>query len=55
VTAANGQASINLKSLVGKKLVENLLEYLEILNDTTLYSSINLYTETARFYLKMIP
>lgn len=37
--------------MYGKPLVGKQLEYLEILNDTVLYSSINLYTDTARFLI----
>jgi hypothetical protein len=50
-TNANGQSS-NLNKLVRKTFVSRTLEYLEILNDTTLYSSINSYTDTAKFFLR---
>ena len=51
-TRANGQQRSIPSNLVGKKLVSGTLEYLEILNDTTLYSSINSYTDTAKLFLR---
>ena len=39
-------------SIVGKTFISKTLEYLEILNDTTLYSSINSYTDTANLFLR---
>jgi hypothetical protein len=50
-TNTNGQPPPDLRSTVGKKFVSRTLEYMEIVNNTTLYSSINFYTDTARFFL----
>lgn len=49
---ANGQESMSIKNVIGKKFVSKQLEYLEIINDTTLYSSINSYNDTALFFLR---
>lgn len=46
-TVLHGQ---DLSSLSGKTFIGKRLEYLKFLNDTTLYSSINSYTDTAKFY-----
>jgi hypothetical protein len=51
-TQINGQQSFNLNKLAGTTFVSKTLEYLKVLNDTTLYSSINSYTDTATFFLK---
>jgi hypothetical protein len=51
-TKANGQQHGVPSNLVGKTFVSRTLEYLEILNDTTLYSSINSYTDTAKLFLQ---
>jgi hypothetical protein len=51
-TRANGQQLSIPSNLVGKILVSRTLEYLEIQNDTTLYSSINSYTDTAKLFLR---
>jgi hypothetical protein len=48
-TVLHGQ---NLNSLSGKTFIGKRLEYLKFLNDTTLYSSINSYTDTAKFYIQ---
>ncbi|GAB3018551.1 hypothetical protein GCM10027051_24730 [Niabella terrae] len=45
----HGQA---LSSLSGKTFIDKRLKYLKFLNDTTLYSSINSYNDTARFYMQ---
>jgi hypothetical protein len=42
----------DLSSFSGKILIGKRLEYLKFLNDTTLYSSINSYTDTAKFFMK---
>lgn len=42
----------DLSSLSGKTFIEKRLEYLKFLNDTTLYSSINSYNDTANFYMQ---
>ena len=52
VTCTNGQKTNNLRNLIGKTFVSSGLEYLEIINDSTLYSSINSYTDTARMFLR---
>ena len=52
VICTNGQKTNNLRNLTGKTFVSSGLEYLEILNDSTLYSSINSYTDTARMFLQ---
>lgn len=39
-------------NLVGKTYVSKTLEYLEIINETTLYSSINSHTDTAKLFLR---
>ena len=39
-------------NLVGKTFVSRNLEYLEILSDTSLYSSINSYKDTAIYFLR---
>lgn len=49
---ATGQQPVNLNNLAGKTFVSRTLEYLEILNDSTLYSSINSYIDTARLFLR---
>lgn len=49
---ANGQQYGVPTNLVGKAFVSRTLEYLEILNDTTLYSSINSYTDTANLFIR---
>ena len=46
-TALQGQ---DLSTLSGKVFIGRRLEYLKFLNDSTLYSSINSYTDTANFY-----
>lgn len=46
-TVLHGQ---DLSNLSGKTFIDKRLEYLKFLNDTTLYSSINSYTDTAKFY-----
>ena len=46
---ASGQS---LKELTGKSFVTKSLQYLAFLNDTTLYSSINEYNDTATFFEK---
>jgi hypothetical protein len=51
-THANGQRSFNVSRLVGKTFVSRRLAYLEILNDTTLYSSINSYNDPAKLFLR---
>lgn len=51
-TKANGQQHGMPSSIVGKTFINKTLEYLEILNDTTLYSSINSYTDTANLFLR---
>jgi hypothetical protein len=51
-TQANSQQTFSASKLTGRTFVSNTLEYLEIINDTTLYSSINSYTDTANFYFK---
>jgi hypothetical protein len=50
-TYTNGQQPANLTSLAGKKFVSRTLEYLEIFNNTTLHSSLNFYTDTAKFFV----
>lgn len=42
----------DLSNLAGKTFIDKRLEYLKFLNDTTLYSSINSYTDTAKFNMK---
>src|SRR5688572_1731561 len=49
---SSGQQSFNVDKLVGKTFVSKTLEYLEIINDSTLYSSINSYNDTASFIIK---
>lgn len=49
---ANGQQRGIPSNLIGKTFVSRTLHYLEILNDTTLYSSINSYTDTAKLFLR---
>lgn len=51
-TNTNGQQSYNFSNLVGKTYVSKTLEYLELLNDSTLFSSINSYTDTTNFFLQ---
>jgi len=51
-TLAHGQGLNNVHALSNKTLVSRRLEYLKILNDTTLRSSINSYTDTALFFLR---
>jgi len=46
-TVLHGQ---DLSSLSGKTFIGKRLEYLKFLNDTILYSSINSYNDTAKFY-----
>ncbi|MFT3844311.1 MAG: hypothetical protein QM725_04610 [Lacibacter sp.] len=48
-TVLHGQ---DLSSISGKTFIGKRLEYLKFLNDSTLYSSINSYTDTAKFYLQ---
>jgi hypothetical protein len=42
----------NLQALANKTLVSRRLEYLKIWTDTTLWSSINSYTDTALFFVR---
>lgn len=50
-TRTHGQQQYVLSKLVGKTFVSKTLQYLEIINDTTLYSSINSVTDTANLFL----
>lgn len=49
---ASGQNLTIVKNLRDKTYVSRRLEYLKFLTDTTLYSSINSYTDTAIFFLR---
>ena len=51
-TKAKGQQPFNFNKLTGKTFVSTTLDYLKILNSTTLYSSINSYTDTANYFLQ---
>jgi hypothetical protein len=48
---ASGQNSGSLKNVTPRIFLDKNLEYLEIINDTTLLSSINRYNDTANFKL----
>ena len=49
---ASSQIDMALQKIKKKTFLSSQLEYLEILNDSTLYSSINSYTDTAIFFIK---
>ncbi|OQP63697.1 hypothetical protein [Niastella populi] len=51
-TLANGQGFNRVQDLSNMTLVSKKLEYLKILNDTTLWSSINSDKDTALFFLR---
>jgi len=51
LTKINGQQITNLSATAGKVFVSRSLEYFKVLNDTSLFSSINLYNDTATFYV----
>jgi len=51
-TKAKGQQPFNFGRLAGKTFVSTTLDYLKILSNTKLYSSINSYTDTANYYLQ---
>ena len=48
----HSQQPANFKNLTGKTFVSRTLEYMKIINDSTLCSSLNFYTDTAGFFLR---